>query len=369
MSEIRPLKIGFDAKRLFLNDTGLGNYSRTLVKNMKRFYPQHEYHLFTPSIRETSETQIFLKGDYHIHTPGSFEIKALWRSRGMSKTINALKLDVFHGLSHELPIGISNATRTVVSMHDLIYEVYPHFFPWYNRWLYRWKYKTSCKKADHVIAISEATRHDLISRYHLDGKKVSVVYQSCGDYFVPRSRNKQKKHFLYVGTIEERKGLLHAVHAYAQLPKELQIPFLVVGNGRAYAEEVKKAVQYYGIEKQFQFLGKLKNEEIADLYHDALALILPSVYEGFGIPIAESLFTGTPVITSPFSALPEAAGPGGITVDPSHHEALAESMKQMFVPEKWQKLSDEGSMYVHTHFTAQATAAQLNGLYQKLKDY
>ncbi|MBK9687061.1 MAG: glycosyltransferase family 4 protein [Saprospiraceae bacterium] len=240
MSEIRPLKIGFDAKRLFLNDTGLGNYSRTLVKNMMKLYPQHEYHLFTPSIRETSETQIFLNGDCHIHTPGKFEIKAVWRSRGMSKTINAMKLDVYHGLSHELPSGISTATRTVVSMHDLIYEIYPQFFPWYNRWVYRWKYKTSCKKANHVIAISEATRKDLISRYHLDEKQVSVVYQSCGDYFMPRQRSKQKKHFLYVGTIEERKGLLNAVHAYAQLPKEFQIPFLVVGSGSTYAEEVKR---------------------------------------------------------------------------------------------------------------------------------
>jgi glycosyltransferase involved in cell wall biosynthesis len=369
MREAQPLKIGFDAKRLFLNDTGLGNYSRTLVKNMMQLFPQHEYHLFTPAVRETSETRFFLNADCQIHTPGSFEIKALWRSRGMSKTINRLKLDVYHGLSHELPTGISKATRTVVSMHDLIYEIYPHFFPWYNRWLYHWKYKTSCKKANHVIAISEATRHDLISRYHLDEKKVSVVYQSCGDYFKPRPTSKQKKHFLYVGTIEERKGLLNVVHAYARLSNEFQIPFLVVGNGGAYAEEVKKAIQYYGLEKRFQFLGKLKNEEIADLYQDALALILPSVYEGFGIPIAESLFTGTPVITSPYSALPEASGPGGILVDPSHHEALAESLKQMFVPKIWQKLSDEGSMYVHTHFTAQATAAQLNGLYQTLKDY
>ncbi|MBK7010070.1 MAG: glycosyltransferase [Saprospiraceae bacterium] len=195
MSEIQPLIIGFDAKRLFLNDTGLGNYSRTLVKNMMKLYPQHEYHLFTPSIRETSETQIFLNGDCHIHTPGKFEIKAVWRSRGMSKTINAMKLDVYHGLSHELPSGISTATRTVVSMHDLIYEIYPQFFPWYNRWVYRWKYKTSCKKANHVIAISEATRKDLISRYHLDEKQVSVVYQSCGDYFKPRQRSKQRNTF------------------------------------------------------------------------------------------------------------------------------------------------------------------------------
>lgn len=367
MSDQRPLKIGFDAKRLFLNDTGLGNYSRTLVKNMMLQFPQHEYHLFTPKIRKTTETAFFLEGNCQVHTPGIYDVKALWRWKGMRKKIRKLQLDVFHGLSHEIPLGIDKSTLTLVSMHDLIYEIYPDFFSWYDRLLYRWKYKSSCQRADHIVAISEATRGDLISRYQLDPKKVTVVYQSCGQFFKPGLEAKKKKHFLYVGTIEKRKGMLDAVHAYAQLQKEFQLPFMVVGNGRdGYATEVKKAIRYYGLEQQFQFLGKLKNEEIAALYQDAIALVLPSVYEGFGIPIAESLFTGTPVITTPYSALPEAAGPGALLVDPSNHNALASAMQQMFVPEKWQKLSEEGSTYVHTHFTAQATAAQLNDLYQKL---
>lgn len=369
MKGMRPLKIGYDAKRLFLNDTGLGNYSRTLVKNMMQLYPQHEYHLFTPEVRETEATRFFLESGCHIHTPGSQTIKSLWRWRGMSTAINKLHLDIFHGLSHEIPVGISSNTRSLVSMHDVIYEIYPSFFAWYDRLLYRWKYKSSCKRANHIVAISEATRKDLITKYGINSGKISVVYQSCGQSFDLKPETPKKNHFLYVGTIEERKGLIHAVHAYAQLEKELQIPFMVVGQGKKYAEEVKSAIQYYGLASHFHFLGKLKNEEMATLYRDALSLILPSVYEGFGIPITESLFTGTPVITTPFSALPEAAGPGALLVDPKNHEALANAMRQMFISEIWQKLSDKGSMYVHTHFTAQITTEQLNSLYQRLLDY
>ncbi|HCV50011.1 MAG TPA: glycosyltransferase family 1 protein, partial [Saprospirales bacterium] len=126
---VKKLKIGFDAKRLFHNRTGLGNYSRTLVRNLQRLYPEHEYHLFTPKISQDSEVLYFLdKEKFIIHTcNGNFG--SFWRSRGVTKEINAVGMDIYHGLSHEIPLNSHSLdAKTVVTMHDLIFEYYPEQF-------------------------------------------------------------------------------------------------------------------------------------------------------------------------------------------------------------------------------------------------
>jgi glycosyltransferase involved in cell wall biosynthesis len=345
----------------------LGNYSRTLVKNLKTHFPANEYHLFTPEIRDNEETRYFLQGDFHIHTAGGWPSRNLWRTVGISREIKKLQLDIFHGLSHEIPFGLPAHTRTVVTMHDLIYEVYPHFFRWYDRWLYRIKYKSACRRADAIIAISEATRNDLIARYKIADHKISVIYQSCADLFQNNVvAQKTKRHFLYVGNIEARKGLLDIVHAYALLPKEAQHPFVVVGGGSSYLSEVQKAIKYYGLDSHFEFKGKMTNPDLLALYDAALTLMLPSVYEGFGIPLVESLFRGVPVITSPYSALPEAAGPGAIMVDPGDHSGLSKAMEAMTDTGVWNALSEAGRNYVKQKFSSRVTAEELHKFYLTL---
>lgn len=364
----RTLKIGFDAKRLFHNASGLGNYSRTLVKNLKTHFPEHEYHLFTPSVVDNEETRFFLEGGFHIHTPGRWTPKSWWRSFGIGAICKELHLDIFHGLSHELPWGLpQKGLRTVVSMHDLIYEVYPSFFKWHDRKLYSLKYKSACRRADAVIAISEATARDLVHLYKIPQNKISVIFQSCAAVFQTRAPEvHEKKHFLYVGTVEERKGLLDLVHAYAQLSSAEKKPVVVIGSGRAYMEEVKRVIRYYDLDSHFEFKGKIPNAKLLAYYDQAIALLLPSVYEGFGIPLAESLFRGVPVITSPFSALPEAAGPGGILVDPKDHKALANAMRSMLNEEVWNKLSAAGGAFVKQKFSSRNTAEELHRFYLTL---
>ncbi len=368
MESKQTLKIGFDAKRLFHNASGLGNYSRTLVKNLKTHFPQHEYHLFTPSVVNNEETRYFLEGGFHIHTPGRWTPKSWWRTFGIGPMCKALDLDIFHGLSHELPWGMpQKGLKTVVTMHDLIYEVYPSFFKWHDRKLYRLKYKSACNRADAVIAISEATARDLINLYKIPRNKISVIFQSCAAVFQTEAPEVHlKKHFLYVGTIEERKGMIDLVHSYAQLSDAEKKPVVVIGGGTDHLDEVKKVIRYYGLENQFEFKGKLPNAKLLEYYDQAIALLLPSVYEGFGIPLAESLFRGVPVITSPFSALPEAAGPGGLIVDPKDHKALANAMRSMLNEEVWNKLSEAGGTFVKQKFSSRSTAEELHRFYLTL---
>lgn len=363
------MKIGFDAKRLFHNDTGLGNYSRTLVRNLVQFYPENEYHLFTPSVKEGPAFDFFLDTNrFHIHTCQG-GVKAVWRSIGIPKLLDEKQIDIYHGLSHELPLKRPKGnTRYIVSFHDMIYEVYPHLFPFFDRKMYQLKYKRSAQSADKIISISHSTARDLKKWYKISSEKISTVYQSCHSAFLNASVPDSKEdYFLYVGSIIPRKGLLEIARAYAKLPEAYRLPIKIVGGGQKYRREVQAFVQEQQLSSYFDFLGKIENHQLIDLYRHAKALILPSMYEGFGIPIIEALSQATPCITSNISSLPEAAGPGGILIDPKNPDAIGKAMMTLIdFPEKGRALGKKGQAYVQQTFNAEITTRQLHDVYREV---
>ena len=366
----QSLVLAFDAKRLFNNFTGLGNYSRTLVKNLQAYFPQHQYHLFTPRIVKNADTEYFLDHpSFTIHTPERWN--PLWRSIGISQQINELKPHIYHGLSHELPYGIHHDTKQVVSFHDLIYEKFPHQFKAWDRNLYHWKYKKSVHRADAVIAISQSTKDDLIDVYGISVDKIEVIYQSCGEAFQQATSNKSIRskadYYLYVGSIIERKGLMQCVLAYAKLPEKYRKKFLVIGHGdNDYSKQVREMIQYHRLESDFVFINGLSNADLVQKYDECFCLVFPSIYEGFGIPLIESLFRHKPVITSGISSLPEASGPGALLIDPYSPQQLADAMINMHDPQQFDQLADAGFDFVSKNFTSQITAENLMKYYLRL---
>ena len=185
------MKIGFDAKRLFNNYTGLGNYSRTLVKNYAQS-STNSINLYTTHSNNNKETEIFYdENKFFLHITKSL-IKSLWRSCGIVKQLKKDKIKIFHGLSNELPIGIKNSgVKSIVTIHDLIFKIYPKTYPLFDRFIYDFKFKHACKTADKIIAISEQTKKDIIRFYNIPENKIEVVYQSCNDLFF--NNNKKDK--------------------------------------------------------------------------------------------------------------------------------------------------------------------------------
>lgn len=347
----QKLKIGFDAKRLFLNNTGLGNYSRNLVKNLSQLFPNHEYHLFTPKIVINKSTQHFLEQGFVIHTCPDWQPSWYWRSVGMASTINELKLDVFHGLSHEIPYGIDKSTKTIVTIHDLIYEKHPELFGWLNSKIYQFKYRSSCKRADKIFAMSKSTANDITALYHIKKDKIIITYQSCDESFHTLPfQNSRHDYFLYVGTINERKSLKDIVMAMSLMPDDKRKKLLVVGEGGSYKQEVIDVIKKKQLERWVDFKGALNNTELISLYENAICLILPSQYEGFGIPIIESLFRKTPVITCNNSSLPEAGGPGAIYINHGDRHALLQAMLEMQNENSREAYSKKGYQYVLENF-------------------
>lgn len=313
---LRPMRIGFDAKRIFNNATGLGNYSRTLVKNLAQQFPEHQYFLFS----KKSTSGLFDNGLKNIQTihPAKGSGGSWWRSFGITDDLSANSIDIYHGLSNEIPFQkTKTGAQFVVTIHDLIFKHFPHHYAFIDRSIYNIKSKYACKNADVVIAASEATKRDIIEFYDVDEKKIKVVYQSCDELFLNEDiggddicikYNLPSEYILYVGSLTERKNLLNVCKAYLQMQTEKRIPCVVIGNGGSYAAMLKKFVTQNKLEKSFIFLENISNLELVAFYKKALVFIYPSVYEGFGIPLLEAMACGCPVITSNISSLPEVGG-------------------------------------------------------------
>ncbi len=349
------MNIGFDAKRAFNNFTGLGNYSRTLIETFAQFYPENTYHLFTPKLNTNPRIADFLENpSIKVHTPAFplNKISPLWRSFFINKDILRSDVSIFHGLSHELPIGLSKKIKQVVTVHDLIQERYPEYYNAIDRKIYTLKLRQACRQADVVVAISEQTKNDLVYFLKIDPQKIRVIYQSCDAQFSlddgQRTMDNRKKnpssvvrrpsskynlpenYVLYVGTINERKNLLTLVKAVEQLrntPDEINL--VVIGDGGAYFKLVQDYIVQKKLEKLIYLRPKVTFEDMPAIYRAAKIFIYPSFFEGFGIPIIEALWSGVPVITSRGSCFSEAGGKNSIYINPHQSEELAGAIKKI----------------------------------------
>lgn len=367
-------RFGYDAKRLFNNFTGLGNYSRTLLRNLATYYPDNAYFLYTPKLKRHSETQFFTASPaFHVYQPNG-PFKSLWRSWGVNRDLRRHRVQLYHGLSHEIPVGLHRrGIASVVTIHDLIFHQYPDQYQWADRRIYDAKFSYSCRHADLIVAISESTKTDIINDYGIAPEKVRVVYQSCHERFQKECTYRDleevrqrlalpPKYFLYVGSIIERKNLLGIVQALTQLPADLRLPLVIVGSGKEYLQKVVDFARHKGVLPLLQFVNP-EPDDFPALYQQAEVFLYPSYAEGFGIPIIEALFSQTPVITSNRSSLPEAAGPDAWLVDPSRPDAIAAGIEKIMTDDAFrQNMIEKGSAYAR-RFNGEDVTAQMMEAY------
>jgi glycosyltransferase involved in cell wall biosynthesis len=382
------MNIGFDAKRAFHNGTGLGHYSRTLIRSLSSFYPQYEYYLFNPKPADLFK----LEGDnLHEVMPADFFHKlfpSAWRSSWVKKDMKRLKINLYHGLSHEIPIGIhQSGVKSVVTIHDLIHERYPEQYNAIDVKIYCKKFRYACEHADKVIAISEQTKRDIIDFYKTPEEKITVCYQSCNPAFGEKVSEEQKaavkkefdlpdQFFLYVGSIIERKNLLNVCKALFLLREELDIPLVVIGDGGKYKQRVKDFVLQNNLEKKIIFLSDDERAKSSPafrsaavfpaIYQSAIAMIYPSYFEGFGIPVLEALWSRLPVITSNVSCLPEAGGNGAYYVNPAVSEEIAAGMKKIYEDKSFADSLVEKGLQHAQKFTQQKCADAVMNVYKSL---
>lgn len=375
------MRIGYDAKRLFNNFTGLGNYSRFIVAGIQESFPEEELVLFTPKHKAHPETTAFDKAaSFTTVLPSSLlsnlKLGSYWRSFLLAREAKHHQVDIYHGLSHELPRGISAVTKSVVTVHDLIFLRYPQFYKAIDRWIYTQKIKYACTEADCVVAISEQTKNDLIEFLHVPAEKIVVVYQGCHPNFhgifsaqaLHEVRNKYQlpeQFLLNVGTVESRKNVLHAVKALKELG-DAAIPLVIVGRPTAYSKIVHDYVKDNGLESRVHFIAKVSFADLPAIYQLSTAFVYPSVFEGFGIPLVEAIACGVPVITSTGSCFREAAGPDAIYVDPQDVKQMATAIDTVLKDETLRKKMISGSSAYIKRFESAKIAHDMMRVYRSL---
>jgi glycosyltransferase involved in cell wall biosynthesis len=372
--------IGFDAKRIVRNGTGLGSYGRTLVNDLAQ-RQDLALRLYAPDKgRDDLRSQIVERPNVSfcyphfsssIHLPSS-----LWRMKGVVTDLQRDGVQLYHGLSGELPIGIrKSGIRSVVTIHDLIFLRHPEFYNWVDTKIYAWKFRQTLREADHVIAISECTKRDILYYGDIDEQKISIVYQSFAPRFSVEVSEEQRtqvrsayqlpqRYILNVGSIEARKNILQAVQALPLLPDDVAL--VMVGRHTPYTDQVLQYVREHHLEERVRVLHGVPDEHLPMLYALAESFVYPSVYEGFGIPIIEAISCGLPVVACSGSCLEEAGGPDSLYVQPDNVEAMAAAIRLTLVGAEGRELRIENSKKYIRRFSGCNVADQVVNVYQSL---
>ncbi|MBZ4189956.1 glycosyltransferase family 4 protein [Niabella beijingensis] len=382
------MNIGFDAKRAYHNNTGLGFFSRVLIRLLAEQFPEHGYYLFNPKPGKSFRPE--QKNIYEVLPAAPLHrlFRAVWRSRWVTRDLQRLGINLYHGLSHEIPTGIpKTGIPSVVTIHDLFPEIYPEQYKPIDVKIYRAKLRYACRNATKIMAISEETKGHIIKTYGTPAEKIEVIYQSCAPAFTVIETAEKKAavrekyglpeaFFLHVGTIIERKNLLNICKALNSIRGDIPIPLVVVGNDggfkdkvTAYLREVQLEDRVIFLSEQLALAGKKPFVETADLpalYQLATALIYPSYFEGFGMPIIEAMAGGVPVITSTTSCLPEIAGTAAWLADPDRPEEMAAGFRKIYEDASFAATMRQKGLENAQRFRPEVYAADVMKLYQSI---
>lgn len=368
--------IGFDAKRAFHNSSGLGNYSRDIIRILSTYYPANRYLLYNP--KEAKKDRFHLDNNIEMKLPDHFFWKwfsSVWRQGPVSRQIRSDKVEIFHGLSGEIPRGIDRVyTKTVVTIHDLIFMRNPELYKPIDRKIYFNKYKYAAETADIVIAISEQTKKDIIKFLKVDENKVKVHYQGCHPAFKMNFTRDEKenlkekfslpnRYILNVGTVEPRKNVLTVIKAI----RETRYHLVIVGRPTEYKKQLVAYIMQNNLQDRIHFPENVQMQELAIMYRLADLFCYPSIFEGFGIPIIEALFSEVPVIASIGGCFPEAGGPGSVYLDNKKPEDWTKEIDRLMKDESERKRMVSAGLSYAQRFTDENVGSGLMKLYQELR--
>ena len=376
------MRIAIDGKRYYLNSSGLGRYSRSLVDHLLRlkdaedldiclYRPKGEVKFQPKAHQRLTE----LTADYLL--PGHIG-NAFWRFTKLPALINSGSYDLFHGPSHVLPGRLK--CPSVVTMLDLIFIRYPRYFRTWDRNYYRISFRRSARLADHIISISKATKADLVNLFGIKEEKISVIYPGFDDVFTkllpPRLEEIGKKYelprnyVLYVGNIEPRKNVLKLAQAFSSLKESSNIDkdmhLLIVGRKGWFYKDILDGIDSLPCREQIRLVGPVYGEDLAGVYQLARVMAYPSMFEGFGYPVLEAMRLGTPVLTSGISSMPEAGGDAAHYVNPKSLDDIASGLSRLLNDESYrQELVEKGTRHAEG-FTAEKMARETLEVYRKL---
>jgi glycosyltransferase involved in cell wall biosynthesis len=335
------VRIGIDARKL--HDFGIGTYIRNLLRQLARLDSQTE---FVVLCRPEDRDALAALGENFRPVPetsGSYSIaeqfKIPWALKREGVTL-------FHAPHYVLPPLVQ--CRSVVTIHDVIHLMFPQYLP--NRVAFsyaKWSITQAAQRATRVMTVSESSKRDILRFVDTEPDKIDVIYNAYDERFAMEPREEDvvrvreryqltDEFVLYAGNVKPHKNLERLIDAFALVRKRGldHLKLVLIGDEISKYTALRRAVHQHQLHKYVRFLGYLPEETLAVMYRLAGVFVFPSLYEGFGLPPLEAMASGTPVVTSNVSSLPEVAGDAAVLVDPYDPQAIADGIYRVLADEK-----------------------------------
>jgi len=369
------MRVGIDAHCLGQKKTGNETYTYTLVKYLSLLDRDGiDYTVYVGGAVESGET---------FCSNGAFQLKPIRPVNpfvripiGFAIESRARRLDVFHA-QYLLPYHLK--CRTVLTVHDVLYERFPQYFTKSDCYRLRVGVPWSCRRADHIITVSESSKRDIVDLYGLDPDQITVTYPGPDACYRPLDKNESKKLLkekygidgdliLYVGAVQPRKNIPKLLSAFAQLKSERRLPhkLVIVGPKAWLSAEAFRALQENSAREDILMTGYVPRIDLPYFYNAAAVFVYPSSCEGFGLPVVEAMACGTPTITSRGSSLEEVAGGAAVLVDPGVSEDIAFAIEQVLGDSALQAQLRDAALARSREFSCQRMAMQTQEIYRQL---
>jgi len=335
------VRIGIDARKL--HDFGIGTYIRNLLRQLARMDRQTEFVILCRP--EDRETLAALGENFRavVETAGNYSVA---EQLAIPLALVREGVTLFHAPHYVLPPLVR--CTSVVTIHDCIHLMFPQYLP--NRFAYlyaRSSIRLAARRATRIMTVSESSKRDILKFVDTEPDKIDVIYNAYDDRFaidpreedVVRVRERyqlESEFVLYAGNVKPHKNLERLIDAFHLVRKRglEQLKLVLIGDEISKYTALRRAVHHHQLHKYVRFLGYLPEETLAVMYRLAGVFVFPSLYEGFGLPPLEAMASGTPVVTSNVSSLPEVAGDAALLVDPYDPGAIADAIYQVLTDER-----------------------------------
>jgi glycosyltransferase involved in cell wall biosynthesis len=332
------MSVGIDARLVYYTRAGIGEYTLCLTQALADLYPDERFVL----LQDKRQPQKLIRAKnvevMHTRVPSHHRAEQLL----LPWVAKRLNVDVLHSPDFIPPLGYGG--RIVITIHDLAFLIYPHFLT-QDAARYYGQIDRAVSRADHIIAVSQSTKNDLVRMLGVSEDKISVIYEAADPRMAPMPREEALQRvqalygvpddfILFVSTIEPRKNVGGLLRAYRRLRDDYKLtPALVLAGSPGWlSDDVHDIVAKLDLKQHTYFLGRVQSSDLPSLYNAAQCLVHPAFYEGFGLTPLEAMACGTPTIVSNVSSLPEVVGDAAMLIDPQHDEEITVAL--------WRVLTD-----------------------------
>ena len=368
------MKIGVDARLLSRPITGLGRYTWEMCRALSNIKDVTLY-LYSPSPINNAVSGLE-SVTIRIHSWNNGLLRQLWSESYLPLWAKEDEIDVFWGPSHRLPRFLSSRIARVVTIHDLVWKLAKETMYPTTYFLEKIQMPVAVRKADLIVADTYSTRDAVITEFDVKPQNISVIplaasnIQNIPSFDFLEKYDIDGLYFLFVSTLEPRKNLTRLLQAYDSLPLSIKGKMkLVIVGGKGWGEvNLLDTITQLDLIECVKVLGRVDDTVLATLYANAQFLVMPSLYEGFGLPLVEAMSYGTPVLTANNSSMPEVTGNAGLLVDALDVESIADGLQEMITNNELRERLAKNAKLNASRFSWDESAKKLITVFEKAID-